>query len=86
MWVLGRETVSVSQIQDQFRMGKRAKDILEELHKLDLVSDKSFNQPRTVLPTCYEALSPGVVAILERCGCTEERIQEAFKVRGGVPQ
>ena len=77
-WVLSQKSISTRQIQQQFRMGNRAAEVMDELYRLSLVSAKFANQPRTVIPTCYENLSAEVVTLLNRHGYTEEQIREAF--------
>jgi len=83
IWVLSQEKISASRLQKLFRMSKRADDVLDKLHKMGFITEKFSNQPRTVLPTCYEDLLPETVAFLERYGYTEENIRNAFSIKNG---
>ena len=82
-WILGRETVSVRQIKQEFPMGNRADDVMGELFRLGLVSDKYHNQPRTVIQKCFDDLSDGVVSLLKLYGYTDEAIHKKFGSEGG---
>jgi S-DNA-T family DNA segregation ATPase FtsK/SpoIIIE len=83
LWVLGRDKVSIRQLQQKFQMGNRAASIIDELHRMNIVAAKFANQPRAVIPVTFEDLSPNVIAILSRHDYTEEQIKEAFADRGG---
>jgi len=78
IWALGRKTVSALQIKKQFQMDKRADAMVDELFKMNLISEKYSNQPRKVLPTCYDDLSAEVVSFINHHGYSEEQIREAF--------
>lgn len=83
MWTLRHEEMSANKIQKQFRMSKRANDILDTLQKMNIVSGLYSNQPRTVVPKLYEDLSPDTVAYLNRYGYTEEDIRTALSIKNG---
>jgi hypothetical protein len=83
-WMLGRENISSHKIQKEFHMGsKKADELLEELYKLNLISDQFAKQPRKVLPACVEDLSEEVVRFLERNGNTSERVEKLLDAKGG---
>lgn len=76
---LGRVTISVLQIQKNFKMGNRATEIMDALCKMNIVTNKFSNQPRMVIPTCIENLSMNVVNLLEQYGYTKAQIIELFE-------
>lgn len=80
-WVLGQVSVSVLQIQKKFKIGNRAKEIMEMLHKMNIVTKKFANQPRTIIPTCIEKLSGEAVDLLEHYGYDAEQIREIFEAK-----
>jgi len=84
--VLGMKKVSANMLQKEARMGKRANDVIDMLHKMGLVSEKFSNQPRSVAPKCYEDLSPETVAFFEHHGYTTEQIQDKFYTADGTQE
>lgn len=82
-WVLGHTTISVLQIQKHFHIGKRATEIMDVLHGLNIVSDRFANQPREVKPVCIEELSTEMISLLEHYGYTTEHIRKIFEAKSG---
>lgn len=80
-WVLGHATISALQIQKKFKMGNRATKIMELLYKMNIVTDKFSNQPRTVIPKCIEELTSETVKLLEYHGYNKERLEKIFEAK-----
>lgn len=78
-WTLGQETISANKIQKQFKIGKRANEIIEALNKMDIATDKFSNQPRKVKPACIGDLPPETLNFLEQYGHTEDTIKKIFE-------
>lgn len=78
-WSLNHTHISVRQIQEKFRIGNRATEIIEILHKMNIVTAKFSNQPRKVITNCLEDLSSDTISFLEAYGYTKEQINETFK-------
>ena len=81
MWALGRNTISANQMQEKFRMGNRAYDVLEKLFCLNLITGKFHNQPRTVLPKCVEDIPSEIVEFLLANGVIIDEIETIIKTR-----
>ena len=77
-WVLGRQSISAEQIKVQFKMGNRAYSIIDELNRLNVVSDKHGNLTREVIPKSLEELSSEAMNLLEQCGYTADSINNTF--------
>ncbi|WRS27321.1 FtsK/SpoIIIE domain-containing protein [Oscillospiraceae bacterium MB08-C2-2] len=74
LWALGRDSISAHQIQKQFRMGNRAAAIVDELFRLNIISEKFANQPRRVIPHKVEDLSDEAKRILFKYGVSMDTI------------
>ena len=83
MWALSRKNVSALQIIEQFHMGNRAYDIVDDLCNLGIVSDQFANQPRKVIPQNIEDLSSETLVFLECHGYASEYIEETFNTKDG---
>ena len=81
LWTLSLENVSALQIREKFPMGNRSYEILDELCRMKIVTEKFANQPREVLPRCIEDLSDEVMGILTLNGYTQERIADIFAAK-----
>lgn len=81
MWLLGRNTISASQIREYFYMGNRAYGIVDELFRMKLVSDKFHNQPRMVLPKEVVDIPEDVIESLMAYGITSADITTAIQKR-----
>jgi len=81
LWTLGRKTVSASQIETQFGMGRRANSIVERLFQMGLVSDKYHNQPRKVIPQSVEEVPAEVMQFLSQHGIFADDINTAIQNR-----
>jgi S-DNA-T family DNA segregation ATPase FtsK/SpoIIIE len=84
-WVLGCATISVRQIQQQFKIGNRATEIIDTLHDMNIITAKFANQPRKVLPVCLEDLPSEIQSLMERNDYSSEMIEKVLndKVGGG---
>lgn len=82
-WVLGHATISVLQIQKHFHIGKRATEIMDVLHGMNIVSARFANQPREVKPVCIEELSTETISLLEHYGYTTEHIGKILEAKSG---
>jgi len=78
-WALNNTHISVLQIQKNFKIGKRATEIMNELYKMNIVTTKFSNQPREVIANCPEDLSSETIRFLEDYGYTEAQIKAAFE-------
>jgi len=81
LWALGRENISVNQIQQQFRMGNRANDIVDKLFKMNVVTDRFAKQPREVMPLSVEEIPGDVLELLAQNGITTDDIADAMSNR-----
>lgn len=81
LWALGHNNISAEQIKQKFSMGNRAKDFLDNLCDLGLVSEKFANQPRQVLPQCVEDVPDDVLQLLSRYGFSAEMVGAAINKR-----
>ncbi len=81
LWTLGRDNISANQIKEQFRMGNRAYDIVEELFEMNLVTKRFPNQPKDVLPKCAEEIPEGVMELLLKNRISHEEINTIFDQR-----
>ena len=86
IWVLGREDVSALKIKEAFKgvfgiSDKPSKKIIDRLCALKIVTEKNYNQPRLVIPKCFEDLPEEVVIFLNRYEYSEAQIKEVFKLR-----
>jgi hypothetical protein len=77
-WALRQLTVSSRKIQEQFRMGKSADSIVENLVAMGIASEKFFNQPRRVLPVCLDDLPDETLSFLEKYGHTINDVAKAL--------
>lgn len=82
-WVLGHATISVLQMQKHFHIGKRATEIMDVLHGMNIVSARFANQPREVKPVCIEELSTEAISLLEHYGYTTEHIGKILEAKSG---
>jgi S-DNA-T family DNA segregation ATPase FtsK/SpoIIIE len=78
-WALGKDSVSMIQLKKLFPMGNRAADVMDELSRLNIVTEKFAKQPRKVLPQLLEDLSEDTLALLDKYGHPSERIQEILE-------
>lgn len=74
MWVLSLKKVSASKLKEHYEMGNRADDIMDKLFDMGIISEKNAKQPRNVLPTSIDNLSPEVLKLLSKYGYTEDNI------------
>lgn len=74
LWVLGQETISIRRIQQNFKIGNRATEIMDKLYQWEIVEDKFSNQPRKVLPRSIEAISTESVEFLMKNGVLKDDI------------
>lgn len=81
MWVLGNQTISALRIKDKFKIGNTAKDIIEQLVQMKLISEKDANKPRRVLIQSAEDLSDDVSNFLKLCGYSPDDIDAAINSR-----
>ncbi|MDR2168141.1 MAG: hypothetical protein LBE35_09885 [Clostridiales bacterium] len=81
LWTLGCDTVSILQIKTQFKMGNSANDIMEELHKMGLVSAKFANQPRNVIPKSVDDVPNEVMELLLSFGVSKDDIVSVMRQR-----
>ncbi len=78
-WTLNHTHISILKIQKKFRIGNRAAEIIEILHKMNIVAAKFSNQPRKVITNSLEDLSSDTISFLEAYGYTKEQIKETLK-------
>lgn len=78
MWALSCDTISASKIKDNFSMGNRADDIIDQLYEIGLITKKFAKQPRKVIIKTFSDIPENVVAFLCKNGYTVERISEIF--------
>ncbi len=83
MWALGRKNVSALQIIEQFHMGNRAYDIVDDLCNMGIVGCQFANQPRKVIPQNIEDLSSETLVFLECHGYVSEYIEETINAKDG---
>jgi DNA segregation ATPase FtsK/SpoIIIE-like protein len=82
MWTLTCKTMSSRLVEDIFNMSFRtAQRFLEKMQEWNIISSLHVKSARQVLLNCYEEVSADVLALLKRCGHTEEQIREAFDIR-----
>lgn|GEM_PF-2990765 len=81
LWSLGYKRISACQIAKQFRMGNRAGNILDELCKLKVVSEKHAKQSRMVLFKNIECIPNDVRQLLSMQGISTDEIQAVFAKR-----
>ena len=74
-WVIQHQKTSARLIQQSFRIGKRASNIIDTLHTMGIITGKFANQQREVIVTYFEDLSEVVIDLLNKHGYTEEQIQ-----------
>lgn len=67
----------------KFNMGNRAYAIVDMLFKSGIVSGKSSNQPRKVIPQLFEDMPEDVMELLLSNGYSGEVIADAFCNREG---
>jgi len=80
-YTLKQEKISANKIQQRFNMGNRARNIIDLLCQKQIVSEKKYNQPREVIPTCIEELSEEILTYLEKYGYTKEQLKGIFQSR-----
>lgn len=78
-WTLNNTHVSVLQIQKNFKIGNRATEIMEILHKMNIVTAKFSNQPREVIANRLEDLSSDTIKLLEDYGYKRAQVKEALE-------
>jgi S-DNA-T family DNA segregation ATPase FtsK/SpoIIIE len=82
MLALGYKTISALHIKDAYKTGwPRGNALLDRLHEFGVVSAPHARQPRKVLASCIEDLSPELLGFLERYGYGDDQITEAFNSR-----
>lgn len=81
LWVLGSSDVSVDQIKRKFSMGNRANGIMDKLCEAGLVSEKSANQPRQVLPQSIEDIPDAILRFLTSQGFSSKDVDAAINKR-----
>lgn len=81
MWVLGNQTISALRIKDKFKIGNKAKDIIEQLVQMKLISEKDANKPRKVFIQSAEDLSDNVSNFLKSYGYSPDDIDAAINSR-----
>jgi S-DNA-T family DNA segregation ATPase FtsK/SpoIIIE len=79
IWSLSRVQISKKQIKDEFKMGNRVNEIMIELLRMNIVTDKDSNKPRDVIVKEISDLPEEVMNILKKSGFTEEQICETLK-------
>ena len=82
-WTLGQETISANKIQQRFKIGKRANDIIAAFNKMGIATNKYSNQPRKVIPSCIDDLSPEAVNVLHKYNYTTDQINKIFEIKDG---
>ena len=78
LWTLEHSTISTEQIKESFAMGTRAREVIDRLCEVGLITGKNANQPRKVLPQSAEDVPEEVMAIFVSNGISVEDLQEAF--------
>jgi S-DNA-T family DNA segregation ATPase FtsK/SpoIIIE len=81
MWTLSRDNVSKLQIMQQFHMGNRADNIINELYQMNIITDKNANQPRIVIPQSISDIPSEVVDLLSVNGVSEEDVASIINRR-----
>lgn len=74
LWALGHDTISIRRIQQNFKIGNRAAEIMDSLYQLGIVEDKFSNQPRKILPQSIEDIPTEAVDFLENNGISKDDI------------
>lgn len=74
IWALSQKLISSRQMQNHFKMSKRADGIINKLKDMGIVSEKFSKQPRTVLPNCLDDLSQETLTFLNSQGYSTEAI------------
>ena len=81
LWCLGNRSVSSLKIRKAFKIGNRANIFIERLAKINLISGKSANLPRKVLPGSLEDLSEEARLFFKANNIKDEEIMEAINKR-----
>ncbi|MCM1227192.1 MAG: hypothetical protein NC320_07170 [Clostridium sp.] len=81
MWTLPQQQVSAKKLIDKFHMGNRSYEIIDKLCSMNIVSEQHAKQPRKVIPTCINDISPDVLKLLSKYGYTEEMVAEVINRR-----
>lgn len=84
MWVLGNQTISALRIKDEFNIGNRANDIMEQLVQMKLISEKDANKPRKVFIQSAEDLSDNVSNFLKSYGYSPDDIDAAINSKSAA--
>lgn len=81
MWTLSQQKVSANKLADKFRMGNRSYDIMDKLCDMNIVSEQYSKQPRNVIPTHIDDISPEVLELLSKYDYSKETISEVINKR-----
>ena len=82
VWALGRKSISCNAICEEFSIGwRRAVKFVGKLYELGVIGEAYSKNPRVVLPTCIEELSPEIMDFLARYGYVAENLQMLFDAK-----
>lgn len=79
LWALEQDAISVRRIQQTFKIGNRAAEIMDALYQMEIVEDKFSNQPRKVIPHSIEDIPTETLEFLMKYGVSENDIVSAFE-------
>lgn len=84
VWTLGRDTISVHQIQRKCRLGwDKAAELVKRLEAMGIVEQPMSKLPRHVVPISFEDIPTEMRAFLQRNGITDNAVKLAISARAG---
>lgn len=84
LWALRQDAISVRRIQQTFKIGNRAAEIMDALYHMGIVEDKFSNQPRKVLSQTIEDIPTETVEFLAKNGVSTDEIVAALEQKSAT--
>lgn len=86
IWALSQDMISANSMKKTFNLGNRAREIMERLCVMGIITPRNGNKARMVLPQSLEEIPSDTLAFLYKNGVNENVLCGAFaqRVKSGV--